>query len=83
MGLSRLSNSPACTEYYRGRGSFLDHILVSTAMTEAPSGAVARVFGYCAEADCQPVDQENMPYDYVHVSDHCPVVIDLIDEDRD
>ena len=83
MGLSRLPNSPSCTEYYRGRGSFLDHILVSTAMTEAPTGSVARVFGYCAEADCQPIDQENMPYDYVHVSDHCPVVIDLIDADRD
>ena len=83
MGLSRLPNSPSCTEYYRGRGSFLDHILVSTAMAEAPAGSVARVFGYCAEADCQPIDQENMPYDYVHVSDHCPVVIDLIDADRD
>ena len=83
MGLRRLSNSPACTEYYRGRGSFLDHILVTTAMAEAPSEAVARVFGYCAETDCQPVDPDLMPYDYVHVSDHCPVVIDLIDSDRD
>jgi endonuclease/exonuclease/phosphatase family metal-dependent hydrolase len=83
MGLSRLPNSPACTEYYKGRGSFLDHILVSTAMAEAPSGSVARVFGYCADYDCQPVDQENMPYDYVYVSDHCPVVLDLIDADRD
>ncbi len=83
MGLNRLPNSPSCTEYYRGRGSFLDHILVSTDMAEAPSGSVARVFGYCAEADCQSLDQQNMPYDYVHVSDHCPVVIDLIDADRD
>ncbi|MCL7959120.1 MAG: endonuclease/exonuclease/phosphatase family protein, partial [marine benthic group bacterium] len=83
MGLNRLPNSPACTEYYKGRGSFLDHILVSTAMAEAPQGSVARVFGYCAEFDCQPVDQEHMPYDYVHVSDHCPVVLDLVDADRD
>ena len=83
MGLSRLPNSPACTEYYKGRGSFLDHILVANDMAEAPSGSVARVFGYCAEFDCQPVDRENMPYDYVHVSDHCPVVLDLIDADRD
>ena len=83
MGLRRLSNAPACTEYYRGRGSFLDHILVTTAMAEAPSDAVARVFGYCAAVDCQPVDPDRMPYDYAHVSDHCPVVIDLIDADRD
>jgi endonuclease/exonuclease/phosphatase family metal-dependent hydrolase len=83
MGLRRLTNSPSCTEYYRGRGSFLDHILVTSAMAEAPSESVARVFGYCAEAECQPIDQDHMPYDYLFVSDHCPVVIDLIDADRD
>jgi endonuclease/exonuclease/phosphatase family metal-dependent hydrolase len=83
MGMTRLRNSPACTEYYRGRGSFLDHILVSETMTEAPAGAFARVLGYCAAVDCQPVDQENMPYDYAYVSDHCPVVIDLVDADED
>ena len=52
-------------------------------MTEAPSNAVARVAGYCAVAGCQPVDPDDMPYDYEHVSDHCPVVIDLVDVDRD
>ena len=83
MGLRRLSNLPVCTEYYRGRGSFLDHILVSRAMTEAPSNAVARVAGYCAVAGCQPLDRDDMPYDYAHVSDHCPVLIDLTDVDWD
>ncbi len=83
MGLRRLPNSPACTEYYRGRGSFLDHILVSTAMSEVPAGAEARVFGYCARANCERLDADRMPYDYAHVSDHCPVVIDLVDVDRD
>jgi endonuclease/exonuclease/phosphatase family metal-dependent hydrolase len=83
MGLRRLPVSPSCTEYYQGKGSFLDHILVSRAMTEAPSNAVARVAGYCAVAGCQPVDPDLMPYDYRHVSDHCPVVIDLTDVDRD
>lgn len=83
MGLRRLPNLPACTEYYRGRGSLLDHILVSRAMTEAPSNAVARVAGYCAVAGCQRLDPDDMPYDYEHVSDHCPVVIDLTDVDWD
>ena len=83
MGLRRLPDLPACTEYYRGRGSILDHILVSRAMTEAPSNAVARVAGYCAVAGCQRLDPDDMPYDYEHVSDHCPVVIDLTDVDWD
>jgi endonuclease/exonuclease/phosphatase family metal-dependent hydrolase len=83
MGLRRLAVSPSCTEYYRGRGSVLDHILVSRSMDEVPPDAVARVGGYCAATDCRPVDPDDMPYDYQHVSDHCPVVIDLVDADRD
>jgi len=83
MGLRRLPATPSCTEYYRGNGSFLDHILVSVSMREVPPNAVARVAGYCAEARCRPVDPDNMPYDYAHVSDHCPVVIDLTDVDWD
>ncbi len=83
MGLSRLPNSPACTEYYRGRGSFLDHILVSATMSEVPAETVARVFGYCARSNCERLDADRMPYDYAHVSDHCPVVVDLLDVDRD
>ncbi len=83
MGLRRLPSSPSCTEYYLGRGSLLDHIMVTLAMREVLPNPVARVFGYCAAVGCQPVDTDNMPYDYAHVSDHCPVVIDLADVDWD
>lgn len=83
MGLRRLSNSPACTEYYQGRGTILDHILVSDGMAEAGSDPRARVLGYCGENACRRLDRDDMPYDYTHVSDHCPVVIDLIDADQD
>lgn len=83
MGLQRLDIAPSCTEYYRGRGSLLDHILVASAMREVPMERVARVHGYCEASDCRPLDPDAMPYDYEHVSDHCPVVIELIDEDWD
>jgi endonuclease/exonuclease/phosphatase family metal-dependent hydrolase len=83
MGLARLAPTPACTEYYRGRGSLLDHILVAAPMREVPLHAVARVLGYGAEAACRPLDPETMPHDYRRVSDHCPVVIDLLDVDWD
>jgi len=83
MGLARLDSDPWCTEYYRGRGSLLDHILVAAAMREVPIERVARVSGYCAASGCGTLDPDAMPYDYTRVSDHCPVVIDLIDQDWD
>lgn len=83
MGLTRLAPAPACSEYYRGRGSLLDHILVASPMREVPARAVARVLGYCAEAACRPLDPGSMPHDFRRVSDHCPVVIDLLDVDWD
>jgi len=83
MGLRRLPNTPACTEYYRGRGSLLDHILVSENMAEAGPRPRAQVSGYCAEHACRQLDDANMPYDYRRVSDHCPVLSDLVDADRD
>lgn len=83
MGLRRLGNAPDCTEYYRGRGATLDHILVAIASEEAASLRVAAVTGYCAEARCGRLDPSEMPYDYAYVSDHCPVVIELRDADSD
>ncbi|MDX1741088.1 MAG: endonuclease/exonuclease/phosphatase family protein [Rhodothermales bacterium] len=78
---SRLPIEPFCTEYYRGRGGVLDHILVSTGMTEA--GRVSASAGYCAAYQCADLDQENMPAEYLQLSDHCPVVLEITDVDLD
>lgn len=83
MGLRRLPIEPACTEYYRGRGAVLDHIVVARATEEAPPDLTAGVAGYCAEVDCAVLDPDDMPPDYVTASDHCPVVVDLLDVDLD
>ncbi len=83
MDLRRVPNDPSCTEYYRGRGSRLDHVLVSTRSALAPTDLEASVFGYCGENDCRRLDARRMPYDYARVSDHCPVIVDLVDIDRD
>jgi endonuclease/exonuclease/phosphatase family metal-dependent hydrolase len=81
MGFRRIPASPACSEYYNQEGSFLDHILVPLGMREAPPHAVAQVYGYCRLLQCRPYATGSGPYDYVHASDHCPVVLDLIDVD--
>ncbi len=83
MGMRRITSDPGCTEYYQGSGSLLDHIFVASAMREVPLEPLARVGGYCAVYSCGPLDPQAMPYDYRRVSDHCPVTIDLIDEDWD
>lgn len=81
MGLKRMPAAPACSEYYEREGSFLDHILVPLGMREVPPYAVAQVYGYCRLLQCRPYTTGSEPYDYAHASDHCPVVLDLIDVD--
>jgi endonuclease/exonuclease/phosphatase family metal-dependent hydrolase len=77
-GLRVLTPNLGCTAYYEPPGaaryvaSHLDHI-VGTASVEVKSAP--RTLGFCAELRCAPTDR--MPADFVAVSDHCPVIIDL------
>ncbi len=71
----RLEVEPFCSEYYRGRGGVLDFFVVSKSLLS--SGPTARVRGYCAEAACSVLNEDDMPRDYRRISDHCPVVLDL------
>ncbi len=73
--------TPFCTEYYRGRGGVLDHVIVSAGMQEAAREAT--VGGYCATAQCADLDQDDMPVEYQSVSDHCPVILEIVDADLD
>ncbi len=70
---------PACTEYYRGRGGRLDHLLASAAMGTLEEGRT-RVSGYCALAGCAPISPwqaAERPAAYRSLSDHCPVVVEI------
>ena len=73
---------PACTEYYKGKGVWLDHVVATSAMTEIADGA-AKVTGYCAAAECSPLPRDRMPRAYLELSDHCPIVVNLMNVDRD
>ncbi|HKO07962.1 MAG TPA: endonuclease/exonuclease/phosphatase family protein [Alphaproteobacteria bacterium] len=81
LDLSQGTMAPACTEYYRGKGGRLDHVLASRAMgTIEPEGA--RVSGYCAVAGCAPISPwraRERPAAYQSLSDHCPVVVEIGD----
>jgi predicted extracellular nuclease len=79
-GFRRLPMTPGCTEYFEGQPGALDHVVVSAGMQEA--GTSARVTGYCAVAACAPLPGA-LPAAALRLSDHCPVLMDIRDEDRD
>jgi endonuclease/exonuclease/phosphatase family metal-dependent hydrolase len=79
-GFRRLPMTPNCTEYFEGKAGVLDHVVVSTGMQEA--AATARVTGYCALAACGNLAGP-IPAAAERLSDHCPVVVEIQDRDRD
>ncbi len=83
FGLERVPAEPPCSEYYQRHGGLLDHILVTTSMREILPYSTARVSGYCRLLSCQPFEAGEEPFDFTHVSDHCPVALDILDRDLD
>jgi endonuclease/exonuclease/phosphatase family metal-dependent hydrolase len=79
-GFRPLSMTPNCTEYFDGKAGTLDHLVASTGMQEV--AATARVTGYCALAACGNLTGP-MPAAAERLSDHCPVVVEIQDRDRD
>ncbi|HJL20057.1 MAG TPA: endonuclease/exonuclease/phosphatase family protein, partial [Sandaracinaceae bacterium LLY-WYZ-13_1] len=73
---------PACTEYYRGRGGLLDHVLASVPMRELSPGARLEAAGPCADHPCRLPRGRDVPF-LQRLSDHCPIVVELSDRDDD
>ncbi|MDE0144554.1 MAG: endonuclease/exonuclease/phosphatase family protein [Nitrospira sp.] len=80
-GFHDLAPEPRCSHYFRGRGNWLDHVLVARDMTEIRARS-ARVTGYCAVAGCRQIKGE-YPLAYQRLSDHCPVIIEIDNRDLD
>ena len=80
-GFQDLPLNPPCSHYFRGRGGWLDHVLVNTDMAEVHTRS-ARVTGYCAQSACRRI-KGDYPSAYQRLSDHCPVVVTIDNQDRD
>ena len=80
-GFHDLAPEPRCSHYFRGRGNWLDHVLVAQDMTEIRARS-ARVTGYCAVAGCRRIKGEYPPA-YQRLSDHCPIIIEIDNRDKD
>ena len=80
-GFDDLVPEPGCSHYFRGRGDWLDHVLVAKDMDEMRTRS-ARVTGYCAVAGCRRIKGEYPPA-YQRLSDHCPVIVEIDNLDKD
>jgi endonuclease/exonuclease/phosphatase family metal-dependent hydrolase len=78
-GLERVPTDYACSHFWDRQGSFgtLDHVLADSSMREL-EGHV-HVSGFCAAAACAYHGGAS----HTALSDHCPILVDLVDEDRD
>jgi len=72
-GFTALSASYLCTSYYHGRGSTLDHVVVTNSMLHR--NLVAEVTGYCSMLHCEDMSRHTVIAANEDLSDHCPVVV--------
>ena len=73
----------ACTHYYRGDTAALDHVVAAHAMDELPADARIEVHGPCAELGCERIARSASFAAFDRLSDHCPLVVELLPVDRD
>ncbi len=80
-GFTDLPAHPQCSHYFRGRSAQLDHVLVANEMKEITVKSI-KVSGYCALSNCNRI-KGNYPLAYRRLSDHCPVVLEIANIDKD
>jgi endonuclease/exonuclease/phosphatase family metal-dependent hydrolase len=85
LGLRRLAGpaQQACSQYYRGKAGALDHIAARDGMEELAQQALVETHGPCRDLECGPAARGEDVDAWQHLSDHCPLVIELTAGDRD
>jgi hypothetical protein len=73
----------ACSEYFSGGSALLDHFAVTRETRELSDATKATISGICGESSCARADSRRRPAANEALSDHCPVVLELTDQDLD
>lgn len=79
---ARVAPDLGCSHYYQREPGLLDHVVATRGMRELPEGARTAVQGYCRNLGCTKFSGKE-PLAYLRLSDHCPITIDLLDQDLD
>jgi hypothetical protein len=78
-----LPTRPKCSHYFSGKAGLLDLAVASKSMAELGAAPSVIASGFCGELACQSLP-EGAPLSVQRaLSDHCPIVFDLIDKDLD
>jgi endonuclease/exonuclease/phosphatase family metal-dependent hydrolase len=80
--LQVLPSEPGCSHYFGGKAGLLDLVVAPRAMRELGAGARVVSSGVCAALGCGPAPSPP-PAAHRDLSDHCPIVVDLVDRDLD
>jgi len=80
--LRRVGSDLGCSHFHQGRPSLLDHFLVTASTKEAEPHRLTRVEGECRRASCEAIGR-TLTEAQKHLSDHCPIVLELTDRDDD
>jgi endonuclease/exonuclease/phosphatase family metal-dependent hydrolase len=80
VSFRRLNAYPACSHVFARGATLLDWAAASD-LTELPKAGVLTVAGPCGELGCSDLRAE-LPF-HRRLSDHCPVYVDLHDQDLD
>ena len=82
LHLQRMTTDLGCSHYFQRKPAQIDHILVTTDTRALAPSAQVTVEGYCKELHCRHYAGKD-PNAYRHLSDHCPLVVELVDRDLD
>lgn len=79
---SVLPTKPACSHYFSSKAGLLDLVVAPSAVRELGTAPEVSASGLCGELACSPLPRA-LPAAHRELSDHCPIVVDLLDQDLD
>ncbi len=74
--------SESCSREDDDRSYLLDHFAVADSMQEVPASSISQVSGICKEVSCGRMREWHEDA-RERLSDHCPVMLDLVAQDQD
>jgi predicted extracellular nuclease len=80
--MRRVPSKQGCSHYFQRHAGLLDHFFVTRSMREVPRVTKVETLGYCQQLSCESYSGK-APLAATHLSDHCPIVLSLRDEDLD
>ncbi len=80
--LRRVPSDLGCSHYYRGEAAQLDQFVVTSNMAEVPRKTLVEVEGTCRDRRCAEGPRRPGLAER-RLSDHCPIVLSILDRDED